>query len=122
MRETHVALVRELLRANLRPEALQISTGSFWSEVVKWININFFDELEAVKNALLLNVMIPFKRFLLGLPWLGVTLLLGLLGYALAGWRLGLIRNYGFSGDIFDWMMANGLWPLGDVLCTVPGV
>ncbi|MFD2740266.1 rhomboid family intramembrane serine protease [Sulfitobacter aestuarii] len=28
------------------------------------------------------------------------------------GWRLGLIREYGFSGDIFDWMLANGQWPL----------
>lgn len=28
------------------------------------------------------------------------------------GWRLGLIREYGFSGDIFDAMWARGLWPL----------
>jgi glycine betaine/proline transport system permease protein len=46
------------------PEALQLSTGTFWSEVVTWININFFDTLEAIKNAMLLNVLIPFKRFL----------------------------------------------------------
>jgi hypothetical protein len=51
------------------PEALQLSTGTFWSEVVTWININFFDTLEAIKNAMLLNVLIPFKRFLGGLPW-----------------------------------------------------
>jgi glycine betaine/proline transport system permease protein len=57
------------------PEALQLSTGTFWSEVVTWININFFDTLEAIKNAMLLNVLIPFKRFLGGLPWLGVMLL-----------------------------------------------
>jgi hypothetical protein len=57
---------------------LQLSTGTFWSEVVTWININFFDTLEAIKNAMLLNVLIPFKRFLGGLPWLGVTALLAL--------------------------------------------
>ena len=40
---------------------------------MKWINVNFFDELEAVKTFLLLNVLIPFKRFLLSLPWIGVV-------------------------------------------------
>ncbi|MGC1497088.1 MAG: rhomboid family intramembrane serine protease [Sulfitobacter sp.] len=32
------------------------------------------------------------------------------------GWRLGLIRDYGFSGDIFDWMLANGQWPIREAL------
>jgi glycine betaine/proline transport system permease protein len=53
------------------PEAWRLTTGDFWNEVVKWINVNYFDQLEAVKNALLLNVMIPFKRFLTSLPWAG---------------------------------------------------
>ena len=26
------------------------------------------------------------------------------------GWRLAAIETYGFSGDLFDWMMANGRW------------
>ncbi len=46
-------------------------------DVVEWINVNFFDTLEAIKNALLLNLLIPFKRFLLGLPWVGVVGLAG---------------------------------------------
>jgi glycine betaine/proline transport system permease protein len=75
------------------PEALQLSTGTFWSEVVTWININFFDTLEAIKNAMLLNVLIPFKRFLGGLPWLGVTALLGFAGLRLGGWRLALLTT-----------------------------
>ncbi|MEM1199129.1 MAG: ABC transporter permease subunit [Pseudomonadota bacterium] len=99
------------------PEALQVSTGTFWSEVVKWININFFDELEAVKNALLLNVMIPFKRFLLGLPWLGVTLLLGLLGTALGGWRLGLLVS------VLAFLIAiTGQWPKAMVTVYLCGI
>ncbi|MCY0096695.1 ABC transporter permease [Hoeflea ulvae] len=73
------------------PEALQLSTGTFWSEVVAWININYFDTLEAIKNAMLLNVLIPFKRFLADLPWLGVTAFLGFAGYRLGGWRLALL-------------------------------
>lgn len=27
------------------------------------------------------------------------------------GWRLSAIQKYAFSGDIFDWMLANGQWP-----------
>jgi glycine betaine/proline transport system permease protein len=73
------------------PEALQISTGTFWSDVMGWINVNFFDTLEAFKNAVLLNVLIPFKRLLAGLPWLGVALLLGFTGWRLGGARLAVM-------------------------------
>ena len=75
------------------PESWQASTGNFWNEVVKWINVNYFDQLEALKNALLLNVMIPFKRFLLGLPWVGVVGLVALAGWSLGGWRLALLTG-----------------------------
>lgn len=36
-------------------------------------------------------------------------------GPGAVGWRLGLIRDWGFSGQIFDWMLANGRWPLWEV-------
>ncbi|MGB7321195.1 MAG: ABC transporter permease subunit [Albidovulum sp.] len=73
------------------PAAWELSTGTFWSQVVAWINVNYFDALEAVKNAVLLNVLIPFKRFLLGLPWVGVAMLLGYVGWRLGGLRLSLM-------------------------------
>ena len=70
----------------LSRDAGQLSTGAFWSRVVDWINVNFFDALEAIKNAVLLNVLVPFKRFLGGLPWLGVV---GAARFCrLAAWRL----------------------------------
>jgi len=40
-------------------------------------------------------------------------------GPGAVGWRLALIRDYGFSGDIFDWMLANGQFPLSQLLRTV---
>lgn len=40
-------------------------------------------------------------------------------GPGAVGWRLGLVRDYGFSGQIFDWMVANGQWPLSEVLRVV---
>ena len=73
------------------PAGAQLSTSAFWAAAVAWINITFFDTLEGIKNAAVLWVMIPVKRFLLGLPGLGVVALLGGLGWRLGGWRLALL-------------------------------
>ncbi|MDH3672618.1 MAG: ABC transporter permease subunit [Gammaproteobacteria bacterium] len=70
------------------PESLMITTGPFWTDLVSWININFFDQLDAAKSWLLLNLLIPFKRFLLALPWSAVVGLVALAGYQLGGLRL----------------------------------
>ena len=73
------------------PESWQLSTGTFWNQLVEWINVNYFDTLEGFKTALVLNVLIPLKRFLLALPWAWVILLVTLAGWQLGGWRLGLL-------------------------------
>ncbi|WP_425037679.1 rhomboid family intramembrane serine protease [Primorskyibacter sp. S187A] len=37
----------------------------------------------------------------------------GILGTpAAVGWRLQAVQDYAFSGDIFDWMLRNGYWPM----------
>ncbi len=73
------------------PEAREITTAAFWSDLVKYINVNFFDYLEGFKNFLLLNLMIPFKRFLVGVPWVVIVGLVALAGWRLGGWRLALL-------------------------------
>ncbi len=70
------------------PANLEISTGTFWSDVVAWININYFDTLEGLKNFFLLNLLIPFKRLLAGMPWFGITAFLAFASYRLGGMRL----------------------------------
>ncbi|MEM6940133.1 MAG: rhomboid family intramembrane serine protease [Pseudomonadota bacterium] len=40
-------------------------------------------------------------------------------GPGAVGWRLGLIRDYGFSGQVADWMISNGRVPAEHVLRTV---
>lgn len=40
-------------------------------------------------------------------------------GPGAVGWRLALIRDFGFSGDLFDWMVANGRFPLSEVKRSV---
>jgi glycine betaine/proline transport system permease protein len=99
------------------PEYLQISTGTFFSGVVEWINVNFFDTLEALKNAVLLNVLVPFKRLLGGLPWLGVTGLLAFAGYRLGGARLALI-----CGGLSFVIAATGQWEKAMITVYLCGV
>ena len=99
------------------PEAWQVSSGSFWSDAMRWINVNFYDQLEAVKNFLLLNVLIPFKRFLLGLPWIGVVALLALVGYRLGGWRLAAT-----VGALSGLIAATGQWEKAMVTVYLCGV
>jgi glycine betaine/proline transport system permease protein len=72
---------------------------------VAWINVSFFDTLEAIKTTLLLNVLIPVKRFLISLPWVGVAAFLALLGWRLGGGRLALL-----VGGLTSFIAATGLW------------
>ena len=90
---------------NTYPEAWQVTTGAFWGDLVRYINVNYFDALESFKNFLLLNLMVPFKRFLLSLPWVAVVAMVGLGGWQLGGWRLGLLTS-----SLATFIAVVGLW------------
>ncbi len=87
------------------PERLRLTTGPFWNDIVSWINLNFFDQLDAAKSWLLLNFLIPVKRFLLVLPWTAVTALVALAGLQLGGWRLALT-----TALLTVFMVVTGNW------------
>ncbi|MBN9073006.1 MAG: ABC transporter permease subunit [Rhizobiales bacterium] len=99
------------------PEALQVSVGGIFSEIIRWINVNFFDALEAFKNAILLNVLVPLKRLLGGLPWLGVAALL-----AFAGWRLGGLRLAALVGALSFLIAATGQWEKATITVYLCGI
>ena len=99
------------------PEAWTVTTGTFWAEVVGYINVNFFDQLEAVKTFVLLNLMVPLKRFLIGLPWPVVAALLGLAGYTLGGWRLAAL-----CAALTIFIAAVGLWSKAMVTVYLCGI
>ncbi len=99
------------------PEAWSLTTGKSANEIVKFININFYDQLDAVKTALLLNVLIPFKRFLLSLPWPGVIALLGLAGFSLKGWRLAVLCML-----LGLFIVFTGLWPKAMITVYLCGI
>ena len=99
------------------PESWTLTTGSFWSEMVRYININYFDQLEAFKTAVLLNLLIPFKRMLLRLPWPVVVALLALAGYSLGRWRLALL-----CAALSLFIAAVGLWDKAMITVYLCGI
>ncbi len=99
------------------PRELEISTASFWGELVRWINIHFFDQLEAFKTFLLLHLLIPVKRFLLAQPWPWVILFLASLGLALGGMRLALaVVGYAL------FILVTGFWTKAMITVYLCGI
>lgn len=87
------------------PDAMTVTTAPMWDALVKWININFFDYFDAVRTALLLNVLNPIKLTLLAVPWAGAVLIV-----AYAGWRL-RDRNLALlCGLLIAFIAAVGMW------------
>ncbi|MEE8187635.1 MAG: ABC transporter permease subunit, partial [Kiloniellales bacterium] len=99
------------------PEAAQVTTGPFWNDLVRYININFFDQFEAVKTFLLLNLMIPFKRFLLQLPWTAVVAIVALAGLQLGGWRLALL-----TALLVSFIAVTGNWEKAMITVYLCGI
>ena len=70
------------------PASLGVTTGSFWDDLISWINVNYYDALEAVKLLVLDGFMLPVKRFLMAIPWWWWVAGLGAIGWALGRLRL----------------------------------
>ena len=87
------------------PQAWTITTGAFWGDAIAYININFFDALEAVKTFLLQWFLLPVKKFFTGIPWFWGIIAMALAGWRIGGWRLGLL-----AGLLLLFIAANGLW------------
>ncbi len=99
------------------PERWQVTTGTFWGDVVRYINVNFFEALDAVKNFLLLNLMVPLKRALLSLPWVAVAAAAALAGWQLGGWRLASL-----CAGLTAFIAMVGLWPKAMVTVYLCGL
>ena len=51
------------------PERLEVSTSAFWAGLIEWLNVTFFDTLEAIKTWVLVNLLVPVRRVLTAIPW-----------------------------------------------------
>ncbi|MFT3732387.1 MAG: ABC transporter permease subunit [Hyphomicrobium sp.] len=87
------------------PAAIKVSTAPLWKEAVDWVNIHFFDAIEAFRTFLLLYILNPIRDFLVDFPWLGMVLLVGLAGYRLSGARLAILTVL-----MTSFCAVTGLW------------
>ena len=99
------------------PSSLQISTAPWWGEAVRWFNVHFFDTMDAIKSALLLNVLIPVKRFMVAQTWPLVTAALAFAGWRLGGWRLAAL-----VGALALFIALNGQWEKAMVSVYLVGI
>lgn len=99
------------------PDALKLSTAPYWGELVSWINLNFFSTLDAFRTFVLLNLLVPVKRFALALPWPWVVAVVAILGYRLGGARLAVV-----AGLMAVFPAAVGLWPAAMITVYLCGV
>ncbi|MBN9673885.1 ABC transporter permease [Roseibium aggregatum] len=87
------------------PEKFTITTGTFWNSAMEWINVNFFDAIEAVKTLLFNVLLLPVKRFFAGIPWAWGIVAVALAAGRVGGWRLGTM-----AGVMTAFIAASGLW------------
>jgi glycine betaine/proline transport system permease protein len=94
------------------PEAWTVTTAPFWSALVEAVNVRFFDTFEAAKTFMLTSFLVPVKRFLLGVPWPWMLMVV-----ALIGWRAGGPRVGALCLALAGFVAAVGLWE--DAMTTV---
>jgi glycine betaine/proline transport system permease protein len=94
------------------PEAQTITTGDAWDNLVKYLNVHYFDMFETVKVFFLSYFMLPIKKTLLGIPWPWAIAMLILLGWRAGGWRLATL-----CGVLSGLIVVAGLW--SDAMVTV---
>lgn len=87
------------------PEDSALTTGEFWDNSIKYLNINFYDTFEAIKIFFLSGFLLPVKRFFLGIPWPWAILMVIAIGWYFGQWRLALM-----AGLMAGFIAATGMW------------
>ncbi|MFK5998162.1 MAG: ABC transporter permease subunit [Rhodobacterales bacterium] len=99
------------------PDYATLTTSAFWTKMMKWVNINFFDTFEAIKTFFLFYLMLPVKRFFVGIPWAWGILAIGLAAWRVGGLKLGLMAAF-----MALFIAANGLWVKAMITVYLCGV
>ncbi|MBP7242469.1 proline/glycine betaine ABC transporter permease [Amaricoccus sp.] len=99
------------------PEGWQVSTSDFWAGAIEWLNVNYFDTFEAIKTAVLTNLLLPVRRVLVAVPWWWGTFVI-----ALAMWRIGGSRRAGIAAGFALFVAFTGYWAPAMVSIYLVGV
>ena len=87
------------------PESQTVTTGAFWNDSIKYLNVTYFDTFESIKVFFLHYFLLPIKKTLLGIPWPWTIAMLALLGWRSGGWRLGIL-----CFTLSSLIAVTGLW------------
>ncbi|MFT3731921.1 MAG: ABC transporter permease subunit [Hyphomicrobium sp.] len=87
------------------PSAFRLSTGGALNAAMEWINVNYFDTMEAFRIFVLTHLMNPIKIALTSAPWLLVSGSVTLLAFGIGGARMALL-----SAFVFAFCLVTGLW------------
>ena len=87
------------------PDSFTLSTSAFWEKAIKYININYYDQLEIFKFYILKYFMLPIKSFFISIPWPWFLFILTLLG-----WHYGRSKLATLNLVLLSFIIINGLW------------
>ncbi len=113
--------------AQALPKEYTITTAPFWDGLVDFMTVNLHGPLAAIKDALLLNVLIPLRSAFQAVPWVAAVFLVAAIGWRLGGWKLaatvaGFILFIAFSGFWERALITAYMVAFAVFLCVLIGV
>jgi glycine betaine/proline transport system permease protein len=87
------------------PPELTVSTAAFWDASVRWIAVNLYDALAALRDGLTANLLLPLRNAILLTPWTMALALLALAGWSIGGWGLAARVSL-----LLGFILLCGLW------------
>jgi glycine betaine/proline transport system permease protein len=87
------------------PKDWTLTTAPFWNGLVSWINVHWFEPLDAFRSFVLIHLMNPTKDYLLSLPWTLIVALVMLAGLLAGGLRLAVT-----VGALALFVAVTGFW------------
>lgn len=87
------------------PAGLRLSTGGAFNALVSWINVNYFDAMEALRIFTIRNLMNPIKFALADTPWLLLASAITLIAFVISGIRLAALAVF-----VLGFCLVTGLW------------
>ena len=99
------------------PPGWEVSTSGLWEALIRWLNVTYFDTFEAIKTAVLTNLLLPVRRVLVAIPWWWGTLLV-----ALAMWRVGGARRAAIAALFALFIAFTGYWEPAMITVYLCGV
>lgn len=98
------------------PSAWTVTTGPLWDGAMTWLTVNAFDTLEALKVAVLTNIMFPLRDLVTGAPWLLIISGAVGLGYMLSGLCAALV-----IAGLLGFILVAGIWELAMITLYLCG-